>query len=585
VSLLRALVTTLKSTQPSPLQRRLTTARKWAGLVLGLLILAACGTSTEIQGLPTLAAVQATLTASPAPQPSATQPLPTQPPPTQPPPTQPQLTQAAPAGFTVQIDTQREVHAISPMIYGLASASDTTYATLQPGLVSWGGNPSTRYNWQIGHAWNTGQDYFYENTNYDYTGASASDDFIAVATAHNAEIRLAVPTLGWVAKNDSTQTCSFPLPGGGCGDGDGSSCNHPTQIADPKLANVRSDVTSIVAWMHHLFDQNANAVRFIAMDNEPELWGIKHYDVHPACTTYQEILDKYLTYASAIRAVAPKAELAGPVTCCWYYYWNSAAGEADKAKHGNADFLPWFLDQAHQHDLASGIRTLDVLDLHYYPEGLYNDDVDPATAAHRLRSTRSLWDPTYTDESWIATPIELIPRMKQIIDRWYPGTRLGLSEWNWGAEGNINGALAIADVLGILGREQVYYAAYWREPPPASPSFSAFRLYTNYDDHGDRFGDQSVWAQSDDVDTVGSYAALDGRTGQLFVMLVHKDPQTDLTVQLNLTGFKPKPAVQQYQLAQASGPAIVASSILIDANHPAVDLPAYSATLLVLAPQ
>jgi len=546
--------------------------RRWHWLSLVLLLLAGCRAGLA--------------PASPSPSPAAvltaaatagliTQPLPTQAAPTQP----------APAGFSVQIDTQRAVHAISPMIYGLSSASGETYTALQPGLVSWGGNPSTRYNWQIGHAWNAGQDYYYQNTNYGYQGNSASDDFIAAATAHNAAVRLAVPTLGWVAKDDNTHTCSFPLPGGGCGDGGGSSCNHPNQLADPNRANVPSDVNSIVAWMHHLFDQNAQAVRFIAMDNEPELWGLKHYDVHPACTTYQEILDKYLTYASAIRAVAPKAELVGPVTCCWYFYWNSAAGEADKLKHGNADFLPWFLDQVRQHDQASGVRTLDVLDLHYYPDGLYNDQVDPATAAHRLRSTRSLWDPTYTDESWIATPVELIPRMKQLIDQWYPGTRLGLSEWNWGAEGNINGALAVADVLGILGREQVYYAAYWQQPPADSPSFSAFRLYTNYDNQGNHFGDQSVWAHSDDVDTVGSYAALDSRTGKLYVMLVHKEPQADLTVQLHLAGFTAKPAVQQYQLAQASGSAIVASSLELDPRQPAVRLPPYSATLLVLSPQ
>ena len=35
------------------------------------------------------------------------------------------------------------------------------------------------------------------------------------------------------------------------------------------------------------------------MDNEPELWGYTHYDVHPECPTYEEILDKYLTYATA----------------------------------------------------------------------------------------------------------------------------------------------------------------------------------------------------------------------------------------------------------------------------------------------
>jgi hypothetical protein len=74
------------------------------------------------------------------------------------------------------------------------------------------------------------------------------------------------------------------------------------------------------------------------------------------------------------------------------YTGSSAAGATDKANHDGQDFLPWFLDEMRWHDQQAGVRTLDVLDVHYYPEGLYNDDddVDPATAAHRLRSTRSL---------------------------------------------------------------------------------------------------------------------------------------------------------------------------------------------------
>ena len=30
---------------------------------------------------------------------------------------------------------------------------------------------------------------------------------------------------------------------------------------------------------------------------------------------------------------------------------------------------------------------------------------------------------------------------------------LAIGEWNWGAEKTVNGALAIADVLGIFGRD------------------------------------------------------------------------------------------------------------------------------------
>lgn len=44
---------------------------------------------------------------------------------------------------------------------------------------------------------------------------------------------------------------------------------------------------------------------------------------------------------------------------------------------------------------------LDQLDVHYYPNDVFNDAVDAATRAKRLRSTRSLWDVSYKDEGWI----------------------------------------------------------------------------------------------------------------------------------------------------------------------------------------
>ena len=48
----------------------------------------------------------------------------------------------------------------------------------------------------------------------------------------------------------------------------------------------------------------------------------------------------------------------------------------------------------------------------------------------------------------------------------------------------MNGALAIADVLGIYGREGVDAAAYWRNPPVGSPGCFAFKMHGNYDGAG-----------------------------------------------------------------------------------------------------
>jgi hypothetical protein len=488
--------------------------------------------------------------------------------------------------LTVEVDVNQDVHPISPLIYGISSGSGEYLAALRPGLNSWGGNPSTRYNWQLGNAWNSGADWFYRNGSYDFdleaVGESASDNFVRISRSAGAEVRLAVPTLGWVAKDNDLDTCSFPLADGTCSDAGGATCKNPGLIADPTLANVPTDVRWVTGWLEHLRSRQLDDIRFIALDNEPELWGYSHYDVHPTCTTYAEILEKYLEYATAIRPLMPAAELTGPVTCCWHFYWNSAAGALDKARHNHQDFLPWFLTQVRQHDEAAGVRHLDVLDLHYYPEGLYNDNADPPTAARRLRATRSLWDTSYIDESWIQERIALIPVMRQIIERNYPGLKLGLSEWNFGAEETMNGGLAVADSLGIFGREQLDFAAYWLYPPLGSPAFYAFKMYTNFDDDGGRFGGTSVQARAQDHNIVSAFAAVDSGSGDLHLMLINKQPDEPVSLHVRLNNFKPRSSARLYRFDETNPDRIVSSDLDIGGQNFPVLLPPYSITLLVL---
>lgn len=485
--------------------------------------------------------------------------------------------------FRVVVDTEKNVHPISPLIYGLSGGTEEETTILRTPFTSWGGNPATRYNWELGNAWNSASDWEYRNGNYGYTGESASDDAIAYANEHGIAMRLAIPTLGWVAKNDDNNTCSFPQPDGSCGTADFANCANPGAIADPTEANVESNPDFIRRWLEHIFDEKGYVVQFIAMDNEPELWGYTHYDVHPDCTTYAEVLDKFLTYAEVVKEVAPEAQITGPNTCCWYYYWNSAAGQDDMDQYNNDPFIPWFLKQVRQHDEETGSRTLDVLDLHFYPEGVYNGDIDEDTAALRLRSTRLLWDDQYDEETWIAEPVALIPLMKEAIDQYYPGTKFGLSEWNWGADTTMNGALAIADVLGIFGREDLYYAAYWRNPFLDTAGFYAFQLYTNYDGEGGSFGDTSVWSDTTDYDTLSSYASLDSETGDLHLMLVNKYLDAPLEVQVELGNFQTQPEAMYYQIDRVDSSQIASGTAEIgESGVFTITLPAYSITHLVI---
>ncbi len=467
---------------------------------------------------------------------------------------------------------------ISPLIYGLSGAPPEVQRAVRPTLASWGGNPSTRYNWRLGNAWNAARDWEYRNTDYA-NPPTAADDFVAGALEGGAEVRLALPALGWVAADSDRERCSFPLPGGGCGNAAGADCTRPGAVADPARTSIRTDVDSAVAWVRHLRERGLR-VRFFAVDNEPELWGITHYDVHPSCTTYAEIRDTYLRYAGAVRAAAPEAELLGPVTCCWHFYWNSAAGEADKRANGGQDFLPWFLQQVRAHDERAGVRTLDVLDIHYYPEGVYNDKTDPDTVAHRLRSTRSLWDERYVDESWIDEPVALIPRMRALIDAHYPGTKLGISEWNWGGDQHISGALAIAEVLGIFGREGVYLASYWRSPPPGSPGMFAFQLYGNYDGRGGHFGDLSLPVEIDGPADLSVFASRETTTGRLKVMFINKSPSRKLFVETMLDHKLLQDQADLYRYSALFPQGV--SRAKADTGRGVLELPPASISLLVV---
>jgi hypothetical protein len=126
----------------------------------------------------------------------------------------------------------------------------------------------------------------------------------------------------------------------------------------------------------------------------------------------------------------------------------------------------------------------------------------------RIRSTRALWDPTYVDESWIHEPVRLLPRLREWIDQYYPGIGIEIGEWDFGAEGHMSGALAVAEVLGRFAQAGVARAYYWTFPPAGSATFFAFRAFRNFDGHGAHFEDSlvplalspegtSVWASRD----------------------------------------------------------------------------------------
>ncbi|HRJ45173.1 MAG TPA: glycoside hydrolase family 44 protein, partial [Caldilineaceae bacterium] len=270
-------------------------------------------------------------------------------------------------------------------------------------------------------------------------------------------------------------------------------------------------------------------------------------------------------------------------------WWNHPQ---DRNAHGGIPFVVWYLQQMGVYEQQHGLRLLDYLDLHYYPQA-QGVALAPAggsdTQALRLRSTRSLWDPNYADESWIANTddgpaVRLLPRMREWVEANYPGTKLALTEYNWGALDHINGALAQADVLGIFGRERLDLATLWDPPQAGQPGAFAFRIYRNYDGAGSAFGETSVYARSGEQERLAIYGAQRANDQALTLVVINK-ATTSLTSTVTISGVIPGPAAEVYRYSEADLSAIQRLAERPISGGSFTDLyPAGSITLLVIPP-
>jgi len=456
-----------------------------------------------------------------------------------------------PAGdpVTVAVSPELDRRAISPLIYGVSTLDVVPSGSLRYPMRRWGGNWTTTYSWETSTR-NVGMDWYWISYTDDAASCGTRSDCVVNDCLARGEAPLVtVPIIGWTPK-DSVRRWSFSVAKYGaqqeteCTRGDPVWCNPdagngvlpggaPLTGNDP--ADCYKPVTSSFAgnWANHLIQTFGTAasggVPFYALDNEPMLWNSTHRDVHPAPVDYGEIWSRTLDYASALKAADPGAKIFGPVVWGWCAYFYSAADGcgpgADHRAYG--DFLPWYLDQVEAYRQAHGVRLVDYLDIHYYPQSgnVYSSDESAATAALRLRSLKSLYDPSYVDESWIGLPVNLVPRMKSWIAAHSPGTQLAITEYNFGdADNGISSALAQAEALAIFGREGVDAANRWVAPGTNTLVEDAFRLYLDYDGAGAKVTGESVRARSSNVDAVGTYAVRGpAGSGLIYMLLFNKD--------------------------------------------------------------
>ena len=535
---------------------------------------------------------------------------------------------AADIRFT--INATADAKPISPYIYGMnhfAGSALTNPVTLD----RLGGNRWTGYNWET-NASNAGRDWYYQNDTHMGTGAAgnAVKGSLTSAANNGRALVVTVPISGYVAGDTAgpvTRTQALDhsrfkeiVPN--------KSTKYPesTYLPTPNRNDGWVFTDEFVNWVETT--RNPSTPVFYSLDNEPGLWGETlpsnwqpgvptsvqpspqgrtHGALHPYAPTFAELRDKTIANAGAIKDVNPSALVFGGVG----YGWNdftTLQGAPDLSSYdneishpggnepGEMHFYEYLLQQTAQAEAAQGRPLMDALDLHWYPEAygggvrITENNNSAAVVAARLQAPRSLWDPTYTESSWIAQfstqgPVKLLPRVQRDIDDFKPGTKIAITEYNYGGTNHISGGVAQADALGIFGREEVFAANLWNLHGDAQSQFAsgAFKMYLNYDGDGGSFGDTSIQAATDKIGDSAVYASVDSTDPSRVVVVAINRTGAAKSAGLAITHDEQFDYAEVYRLTSASPNPVPGTNIPIDlVNAFTYEMPAYSVSTIVL---
>ena len=485
--------------------------------------------------------------------------------------------------------TTAEVRPISPLIYGVNVAQGVTCANSSARftLCRLGGNPWSTYNWE-NNASNAGNDSNLCSENNAALGASdvpaaTVTSMVTEAGANAASAVVTIPMLAYVAA-DKVSGMPFPLCSGDVRQSADylntrmkqNRARKGAAFADPPV--VSDAIVSQDEFLAYLRTRAGDTNVLITLDNQPELWGQTHVAVHPDLTTYQEVVARNTEYAAMVRDNWPEAEITGYGGYGYQAFLNL---QNAPNRPSESQFIDYYLAAMSAASTTAGRRLIDYLDVHWY-------SVVEDTRAARVQAPRSLWDPSYVEGSWIGEnhgAIRLIPWLTEKIDSHYPDTKLAISSWAYGGVDEISGAIAVADALGIFGREGVSLAALQPQEGDNTFNVGAFAVFRNYDGDGASFGDQSVRATSSDVARVSVYASTDSTEDERVVVVAINRGTEAAPVRLDIQDATSFSDADVYVLAGSSPELQIADSLTATGENIFVTtLPGSSVSVIVPRP-
>jgi hypothetical protein len=514
----------------------------------------------------------------------------------------------------ITVDANQDKVAVSPYIYGRNGGlshdaqqplPESDWQFLRDSgvrmLREHGGNNGTKYNWQkkltshpdwYNNVYGNDWDYAQTSVQQHLPGVQVMWCFqligkVANSTTHNFDDWGYNKSQWWSGVGQN-------LAGGGTPNASGG--GKALKEGDPSLYLTDSSAATDTAILDHWIKSSdlgldRGQFRYWNMDNEPEIWDGTHDDVMPTQLSAEAFLQRYFDYAKQARAKYPEIKLVGPVPANeWQWFnWGGGLVTADGKKY---PWLEYFIKRVGEEQARTGIRLLDVLDIHYYPGAK-----DPAAV---VQLHRTFFDTTYVNPDANAvhsvngtydasiTQEYIFGRCQQWMDK-YLGARHGVTlactETGIPLTNAPAASVWYASTLGEFMKHGVEIFTPWSWQPGM---WEVLHLYARYN------YTTAVRGVSDDETNVSAYPTVDPTTGNTTVVLVNRSLDQVKQTTVSLAGLSiPDRSYSTLQLsdlpstetfASHSSNALKNGSVTVVNGQFSVSLPPLSVTSVLLRP-
>jgi hypothetical protein len=474
-----------------------------------------------------------------------------------------------PVQITVYADSGKRM--VSPSIFGKNNVLPSTYLNngsdaevsraVEAGarmVRQGGGNNSTKYNWR--GKLSSHPDWYnnvYAN-NWDAAAKNLTDKMPGTQGMWSFQL------LGKVAANTDH---NFPdwdynhsqwwegvhqnLAGGGVVNPAGGSKALVEGDIDLYLMDWPADSTTAI--LDHWFGSNglgydSTFYRYWNMDNEPEIWSGTHDDVMKEQIAAEEFMQLYFKVAKAARARFPGIKLVGPVPANeWQWYRYGSDGISYNGK--KYCWLEYFILRIAEEEKATGVKLLDVLDIHYYPG---SSDAEQLVQYHRIffdrnyvypeangvKTVNGSWDGNLNKEYIFGRCSDWLTKYMGADH----GVTFGVTESGLNtSDANVQASF-YASTMGEFMKNGVEIFTPWSWKPGM---WETLHLFSRYGE------DFIVDAESEDETYISAYPTVNAASDAMTIFLINRHTTTTKDIHIEVRDFIIKDeSIQLYTLSE-----------------------------------